>query len=159
MKEEEIFDILDGLASEKTIIRHQALLINDEAYRSLFQEYADTHALLEAMPMEKTAVNFTDRLIDQWELSQVQVLERKPSRLPFYFLIGAGIVLILSLMMVFSLSSPSTMKVNLNPVLNILQNKFFINGLLTINTLVLLKFIDKKFLKPYFEKHYHVGSF
>ncbi|MEA5405077.1 hypothetical protein VB776_19235 [Arcicella sp. DC2W] len=158
MEDEEIFDILDGIASEETIIRHQNLLLSDEAYRSLFQEYAETHALLVAMPVEKTAVNFTDKLMDKWELAQVEVLERKTSKLPFYFLIGAGIVLVLSLMVVFSLSSPSTMKVNLNPVLNILQNKFFINGLLTINTLVLLKFIDKKFLKPYFEKRFHIGS-
>ncbi|MBB6004838.1 hypothetical protein [Arcicella rosea] len=159
MKDEEIFDILDGIASEETIIRHQNLLLSDEVYRSLFQEYAATHAMLDVMPVEKTAVNFTDKLMDKWELAQAEVFERKTSKLPFYFLIGAGIVLILSLMMVFSISSPSTMKVDLNPILNILQNKFFINGLLTINTLVLLKFIDKKFLKPYFEKHYHVGSF
>ena len=157
MKEEEIFDILDGLASEETIIRHQALLINDEAYRSLFQEYADTHALLEAMPMEKTAVNFTDRLIDQWELSQVQVLERKPSKLPFYFLIGAGIILIASLLVVFSMSNLSTVQVDLNPTLSILRNKLFINSLLTINSILILKFLDKKFLKPYFEKKYHVS--
>lgn len=157
MKEEEIFDILDGLASEETIIRHQALLINDEAYRSLFQEYADTHALLEAMPMEKTAVNFTDKLIDQWELSQVQVLERKPSRLPFYFLIGAGVILIASLLVVFSVSNLSTVQVDLNPTLSIIRNKVFINSLLTINSILILKFLDKKFLKPYFEKKYHVS--
>jgi len=157
MKEEEIFDILDGLASEETIIRHQALLINDEAYRSLFQEYADTHALLEAMPMEKTAVNFTDRLIDQWELSQALVLERKPSKLPFYFLIGAGIILIASLLVVFSMSNLSTVQVDLNPTLSILRNKLFINSLLTINSILILKFLDKKFLKPYFEKKYHVS--
>ncbi|MEA5258546.1 hypothetical protein VB264_12190 [Arcicella aquatica] len=157
MKEEEIFDILDGLASEETIIRHQALLINDEAYRSLFQEYADTHALLEAMPIEKTAVNFTDKLIDQWELSQVQVLERKPSRLPFYFLIGAGVILIASLLVLFSVSNLSTVQVDLNPTLSILRNKLFINSLLTINSILILKFLDKKFLKPYFEKKYHVS--
>ncbi|MDR6564503.1 MULTISPECIES: hypothetical protein [unclassified Arcicella] len=157
MKEEEIFDILDGLASEETIIRHQALLINDETYRSLFQEYADTHALLEAMPMEKTAVNFTDKLIDQWELSQVQVLERKPSRLPFYFLIGAGVILIASLLVVFSVSNLSTVQVDLNPTLSIIRNKVFINSLLTINSILILKFLDKKFLKPYFEKKYHVS--
>lgn len=159
MKDEEIFDILDGIASEETIIRHQNLLLSDEAYRSLFQEYATTHTLLESVSIEKTAVNFTDKLMDKWELAQVEVFERKTSNLPFYFLFGAGIALILSLLVVFSLSSPSTIKVNLNPILNIFQNKFFINGLLTINTLVLLKFIDKKFLKPYFEKRFHVGSF
>ncbi len=157
MKEEEIFDILDGLASEETIIRHQALLINDEAYRSLFQEYAATHALLEAMPIEKTAVNFTDKLIDQWELSQVEVLERKPSRLPFYFLIGASVILIASLLVVFSMSNLSTVQVDLNPTLSILRNKLFINSLLTINSILILKFLDKKFLKPYFEKKYHVS--
>ena len=82
MKNEDIFDILDGIASEETIRQHHKILSESADYQILFAEYAHTHALLTDTAVEKTAINFTDKLIDKWELSQEVVLERKSSKLP-----------------------------------------------------------------------------
>lgn len=152
MKDEDIFDILDGIASEETMRQHNILHSESADYQALFNEYADTHALLMDTSMEKTAFNFTDKLIDRWELSQEVVLVRKPSKLPIYFLIGAVIMLIILIISVLPIIGNSNIQIDLNKPLRILQDKLFTRFFLVINALVALLFIDKWILKPYFER-------
>ncbi len=156
MKDEEIFDILDGTATAETIARHNECLANSSEYRVLFQEYAEMHALLAEMPLEKTAVNFTDKLIDKWELSQEVVLERKTSKLPFYFLILSVILIIATLVMALASNSSIKTSFDVNASVRIFQNRIFINTLLIVNTLLIFNYLDKKVFKPYFEKRYHI---
>jgi hypothetical protein len=101
MKDEDIFDILDGIASEETISQHHKMLSESADYQTLFAEYTHTHALLMDTSIEKTAINFTDKLMDKWELSQEVVMVRQSSKLPIYFLIGAAIMLIILMISVF----------------------------------------------------------
>lgn len=152
MKEEDIFDILDGIASEETIRQHHKLLSESADYQILFSEYAYTHALLTDTAVEKTAINFTDKLIDKWELSEEVVMVRKSSKLPIYFLIGMSIMVILLIISVLPLINQSSVQIDLSKPLSILQNKLFTRFFLIINVLVALFFIDKWFLKPYFER-------
>ena len=152
MKDEDIFDILDGIASEETMRQHNILHSESADYQALFNEYADTHALLMDTSMEKTAFNFTDKLIDRWELSQEVVLVRKPSKLPIYFLIGSVIMLIILIISVLPIIGNSNIQIDLNKPLRILQDKLFTRFFLVINALVALLFIDKWILKPYFER-------
>ncbi len=157
MKEELIFDILDGIASEEAIRLHEQYLANDEAYRLLFQELSFTHDLLEESTiLEKTAVNFTDKLLDKWELAQQPATQLKPTlsqRLHIYFLWSMLVLLVLCLacMGITSSSGTAVIKVNM-PALNtdIFQNKTVADSLLLLNTLLVLFFIDKKWLRPYF---------
>ena len=100
MKDEDIFDILDGIASEETIRQHHKMLLESADYQLLFSEYTHTHTLLMDTSMEKTAFNFTDKLIDRWEISQEVIVVRKPSKLPIYFLIGMSIMGILLIILV-----------------------------------------------------------
>ena len=151
MKDEDIFDILDGIASEETIRQHHRMLSESADYQALFAEYAHTHALLTDTAVEKTAINFTDKLIDKWELSQEVVLERKSSKLPIYFLIGMSITVVLLIISVLPLINQSTVQLDLTKPLSILQDKLFTRFFLIINALVVLFFIDRKILKPYFE--------
>jgi hypothetical protein len=151
MKDEDIFDILDGIASEETIRQHHKLFSESADYQTLFAEYAHTHALLTDTAMEKTAINFTDKLMDKWELSQEVVLERKSSKLPIYFLIGMSILVVLLIISALPMMTASTIHLDLSKPLSILQDKLFTRFFLVINALVALFFIDKRILKPYFE--------
>jgi hypothetical protein len=151
MKDEDIFDILDGIASEETIRQHHKMLSESADYQTLFAEYAHTHALLTDTSIEKAAFNFTDKLIDRWEVSQEIVVVRKSSKLPIYFLIGMSIIGILLIISVLPMINQSSVHLDLRKPLNILQDKLFTHFFLIINVLVALFFIDKRFLKPYFE--------
>ncbi len=152
MKDEDIFDILDGIASEETIRQHNKMLSESADYQTLFSEYAHTHALLTDTSMEKTAINFTDKLIDKWELSQEVAMVRQSSKLPIYFLIGMAIMVILLIISVLPIINQSTIQLDLSKPLSILQNKLFTRFFLIINVLVAFFFIDRRFLKPYFKR-------
>jgi hypothetical protein len=156
MKDEDIFDILDGIASEETIRQHHKMLSESADYQTFFSEYAHTHAILMDTSMEKTAINFTDKLIDKWELSQEVVMVRQSSKLPIYFLIGAAIMLIILMISILPMMSHSNIQLDLSKPISILQEKLFTRFFLIINALVALFFIDKRILKPYFERRIKV---
>jgi hypothetical protein len=151
MKDEDIFDILDGIASEETIRQHNKILSESADYQTLFSEYAHTHALLTDTAVEKTAFNFTDKLMDKWALSQEIVVERKSSKLPIYFLIGMVVMVILLIISALPMVTASTIQIDLSKPLSILQDKLFTRFFLVIIALVALFFIDRRILKPYFE--------
>ena len=152
MKDEDIFDILDGIASEETIRQHHKMLLESADYQLLFSEYTHTHTLLMDTSMEKTAFNFTDKLIDRWEVSQEVVVVRQTSKLPIYFLIGGAIMLTILLILTFPMISQSNIQMDLSKPLRILQDKIIIRSVLIINVLLVLFLIDKRFLKPYFQR-------
>ena len=152
MKDEDIFDILDGIASEETMRQHHKMLVESTDYQSLFNEYAQAHALLMDVSMEKTAVNFTDKLIDRWELSQEVVTVRKTSKLPIYFLSLMAFLLVCLFIAVLPMLNSQAVQVDLSKPLRILQDKDFTRLFLIINALVALFFIDKRVLKPYFQR-------
>jgi hypothetical protein len=152
MKDEDIFDILDGVASEETMLQHKKLLSESADYQTLFTEYAHTHALLIDTAVEKTAFNFTDKLMDKWELSQEVVVVKNSSKLPIYFLIGMSIMVILLIISVLPMITSSTIQIDLSKPLSIVQDKLFTRFFLVINALVALFFIDKRILKPYFDR-------
>lgn len=156
MKDEDIFDILDGIASEETILRHRNLLSESADYQILFDQYAHSHALLMDVSMEKTAFNFTDKLIDRWEVSQEVVVVRKSYKLPIYFLIAMSVMVILLALTVLPMSSNQAFKIDLSGSISFFQNKLIIHILLLINALMIFYFLDKRVLKPYFQKRYGV---
>jgi hypothetical protein len=150
MNDEDLFDILDGIASEETIRKHHKMLTESAEYQTLFSEYVDTHTLLTNTALEKTAINFTDKLIDKWELSQKVITVKQSSKLPIYFLIGMSIMVILLVISILPIINQTTIQLDLSKPLDILQNKLFTSFFLIINVLVALFFIDRQFLKPYF---------
>ena len=150
MNDEDLFDILDGIASEETIREHHKMLTESAEYQTLFSEYVDTHTLLTNTALEKTAINFTDKLIDKWALSQKVITVKQSSKLPIYFLIGMSIMVILLVISILPIINQTTIQLDLSKPLDILQNKLFTSFFLIINVLVALFFIDRQFLKPYF---------
>ncbi|MES2518678.1 MAG: hypothetical protein V4585_11260 [Bacteroidota bacterium] len=152
MKDEDIFDILDGIASEEIILQHKQQLLKNPDYQALFKEYTETHALLTDVSMEKTAFNFTDKLMDRWEFSQEVVAVRKTSKLPVYFLSIMAILFVLLFIAILPILNNQASQVDISKPLRILQDKLFTRLFLLINILVALFFIDKRILKPYFQR-------
>ena len=152
MKDEDIFDILDGIASEEIIHQHHKMLTESADYQVLFSEYAHTHALLMDTSMEKTAFNFTDKLIDRWEVSQEVVAIRQTSKLPIYFLIGGAIAMVILIVLTLPTISQSNIQIDLSKPLRMLQDKVVVRSVLIVNALLALFLIDKKILKPYFQR-------
>ena len=155
MKDEDIFDILDGIASEETIRQHKILLTESADYQALFNEYKHTHTLLIDLGMEKAAVNFTDKLIDRWEVSQEVVAVQKSYKLPFYFLGMMAALVILLIAVIFPMSNSQAMKIDLSMPINFLKNPFITRSMLLVNALLIFYFIDKQVLKPYFQKRFY----
>ena len=156
MKDEDIFDVLDGIASEETIRLHKKMLAESADYQVLYQEYAYTHALLMDVSVEKTAFDFTDRLIDRWEVSQEVVVVKKSYKLPIYFLAGMLILAFLLILITFPMINNTTIKVDLSVPISFLQNKLTTRSILLINALMIFYFLDKRVLKPYFQKRFGV---
>ena len=150
MNDEDIFDILDGIASKETIRKHHKMLTESAEYQILYSKHSNTHTLLTNTALEKTAINFTDKLIDKWALSQKVITVKQSSKLPIYFLIGMSIMVILLVISILPIINQTTIQLDLSKPLDILQNKLFTHFFLIINVLVALFFIDRQFLKPYF---------
>ena len=151
MNDEDIFDILDGIASEETIRKHPTMLTESAEYQTLYSEYSNMHTLLTNTALEKTAINFTDKLIDKWALSQKVITVKQSSKLPVYFLTGMSIMVILLVISILPIINQTTIQLDLSKPLSILQDKLFTRFFLIINVLVALFFIDRQLLKPYFE--------
>ena len=156
MKDEDIFDVLDGIASEETVRLHKKMLIESADYQVLYQEYAHTHALLMDVSMEKTAFNFTDKLIDRWEVSQEVVMVRKSYKLPFYFLAIMSVLAFLLILIFLPMTNNVALNVDLSVPISFFQSKLIIRSILLINALMIFYFLDKRVLKPYFQKRFGV---
>lgn len=158
MKDEDIFDILDGIASEEVKLLHEQLLSQDEDYKILFKELAQAHELLIETPLEKTAFNFTDKLMDKWEAVNAPVLVKKPNYLPFYFLGGMALLVILVFSMVSVKDTGKTIinMATLSSTFSIFESKALLNFFLISNSLLVLSYLDKKIIKPYFQHRFVV---
>ena len=156
MKDEDIFNVLDGIASEETIHLHKKTLTESADYQVLFREYAHTHALLMDTSIEKIAFNFTNKLIDRWEVSQEIVVVRKSYKLPFYFLAIMSVLVFLLMLMVIPMANNATMNIDLSVPISFFQNKLIIRSILLINALMIFYFLDKRVFKPYFQKRFGV---
>ena len=156
MKDEDIFDVLDGIASEETIRLHKKMLAESVDYQALFQEYAHTHTLLMDVSVEKITSNFTDKLIDRWELSQEVLVVRKSYKLPIYFLVAMSVMAILLVSIILPMNNNQAIKVDLSGVITFFQSKLITRSLFFINALMLFYFLDKRVLKPYFQKRFGV---
>ena len=154
MKDEDIFDVLDGIASEETMRQHEVLLLKSAEYQILFKQYAHTHALLVDTSIEKTAFNFTNKLINRWEFSQEIVVVRKSYELPIYFLGVMSVMIILLALIVLPMSSNQAMKMDLSGLITFFQNKLIVRSIMFINALIGFYFLDKQVLRPYFQKRF-----
>ena len=153
LTDNQIFDILDGVASDEIRNEHAHLLIHSGAYRAYFEELEMLHLDLATMPMGQPSAKFTHVLLERLQVAP-KTFQTK------WLIIGsiaAGIIatigfVFLGLLMPKSFVGEVTYVDKLSYVFNILSNQSMTFIFIAINAFLLLLIIDRKVLKPYFQK-------
>lgn len=103
LTDNELFEVLDGTATEETAQRHQYWMHTDAAYREYFTELTQLHRDLEALSPESPSLAFENKVIHQW--NTVQARRQRPALvkwMPFLFM---GIMLVLTPACIFMMGS------------------------------------------------------
>ncbi|MEZ4904960.1 MAG: hypothetical protein R2822_26005 [Spirosomataceae bacterium] len=152
----EIFDLLDGMASEELNQRHQELWRTDERYRQYFDELHTLHQSLRGLSIESPSVGFENTLLHRLEISQREYKLLAISKRTLFLFVGLmmGLMLIGLLLLhdgqsaanhLFVPALENTITyVGLEDIQKVL---FLINGLL-------LLLVCEKLIKKYLELHW-----
>lgn len=142
---EELFDLLDGIAPAEVRQRHQQWMAMDENYCRYFNELRELHEGLAVLPLESPSLAFENKLMNKWETAQstykVPLLLKS---LPFV-LVGILAVLLIGVF-VFEGLQPATDPGAGNVYEDFLRTidlKMLQNLLLPINSLLLLLIIER----------------
>lgn len=145
LTDDEIFDLLDGVAPAEVRQRHQQLMVVDENYRQYFNELRELHEGLVVLPLESPSLAFENKLLTKWETDQssykIPVLLQI---LPFLFVGLLALVLVGTF--VFWRLQPSNNSGTGNgfeDLLNSIDLKMIQNLLLLINSLLLLLIFER----------------
>jgi hypothetical protein len=154
LTDEQIFDILDGIATVEVQQQHSYLLANSPEYKANFQEIEALHLDLTTLPIEKTSAQFTENLLANLAYAPVKK-KSWSSQLTWIFLalMSVFFVATISLALFYFSNSNSAIeipRVNHLEVVNNLSTDILVKIFLLGNLIVLLAIFDKKILKPHF---------
>lgn len=150
--EEQMWEIIDGEASPAILAQHEMMLKQDDTYRLDFERCRCLQNQLLQLDLEMPSMRFGENVLDQ-------ILPKttlKPDRNPVYFVLLMSFLTLSSLILFLFTSDNS--KQNILPqntegvVIAFLSNPFIFNILLIVNVLLFFIILDKKILKPYFQK-------
>ncbi|MBA4852443.1 hypothetical protein [Emticicia sp. BO119] len=159
LTDEQIFDILDGVADAEVLQQHIHLLADSVSYQQYFNELATIHFELAEMPLEKPSLNFTANVLEMLSNEEPAfVLAKKKawSAKWTYGFIGTMLVVLLTTILVAIFYQP-TVVITVEQPNEVLE---FINGFMTsyftqiailLNLIILLVLFDRKVLQPYFK--------
>lgn len=152
LSEEQMWEVIDGLASPEILERHEQLMLHDSEYQSEFQQYAFLDAHLHKLDLEVPSMRFTENVIDK--ALNIQKKNTQRDWIPAIYL-SAMVVLTFIVLKIFSLSlsenAPSWTP-NTEGVVSWLSNPYLLYIFLIVNVFLILGLLDKKILKPYFDK-------
>lgn len=159
LTDEQIFDILDGQASEETLQAHQDLMLNSLVYQQYYKELEAIHLDLADMPLERTSANFTENVLAAvLQEKPVLVLAKrkawagKPLFVFFGIMISLFVVTIISLLLYSSPAEMIQIPTNLIPKgFKDFRTQDFTKVAVLANLIILLVLFDKRVLRPYFK--------
>lgn len=142
---DELFDLLDGIAPVEVCQRHQQLMVVDENYRQYFNELRELHEGLAVLPLESPSLAFENKLMSKWETAQSTY--RVPlflKTLPFV-LAGVMVLLLIGTFIYWGLQPVSDSGTGnvYEDFLSNLDLKMIQSLLLPINSLLLLLIIER----------------
>ncbi len=155
LTDEQIFDILDGNATEEVKVLHNHLLDNSEEYKANFKEMEVLHSNLDGMAIEQPSAQFTENILANIQWETVIVKKKSWSSKLIYVFIGV-MTSILVATIIFTLLYSSTPKTTISePNYWLEMTTTFLTDTFTkiailVNLVVLLVIFDRKVLKPYF---------
>ena len=154
LTDEQIFDILDGIASAEMQRQHSYLLAISPEYKANFQEIEALHLDLVVLPIEKPSVQFTENILSSIAFAPVKK-KSWSSQLTwiFFALMSVFFVVTISITVFYFSNSNSVIeipRVNNFEVVNTFSTDILVKIFLLGSLIVLLAIFDKKILKPYF---------
>jgi hypothetical protein len=152
--DEEIFDIIDGLANENLLAKHKELIEVSQEYKIRFKEFEKMESMLSSLKIELPSSEFTNNLMEKIALAHQPVYTKKLLKVPFYFL--GFLIFLVGLIVFVALKYNSNMDSNYDFSFGINPKNFIIfkQILLIINGLIFLLVMDKWILKKYFQTRF-----
>ena len=168
LTDEQLFDYIDGSCSAAEGQLYKTHLAGCAGCRALYDEYRAVDAQLAAFALEPAPVQFTDKLMDAWAVSQpVQApVAYHRSKTIFWALpVAASALLFIVFFSVwFAGQVPaqentpaldatlSGVSLGVSGLASFFQQEWLLNGFLLVNAVLGLLLFDKLMLKPFFEK-------
>jgi hypothetical protein len=150
LTEEQIWEVIDGVASSETLGQHEKLLKEDQSYKNHFEQYARLQEQLLSLDLEVPSMRFTQNVLDN-VLPLTQGAYKK-DRAPFFFLVFMGFLLLSAMLFIFNGSGSfgSNFGLNTEGVVSTFLNPVVLNLFILLNIILAFVILDKKVFKPYF---------
>lgn len=150
LTDEEIFDLLDGTATNDLRQRHEQLMVLDENYRLYFQQLRKLHEDIASLAIESPSLAFENKVISQWENLQPNYQIVMPLKwLPF--MVSGLLICLVTIGMVilwqFQPLNEATAQNGFERWLNSIDLTLVQDLLLLSNSLLLLLVLERLFKK------------
>ncbi len=151
LSEEQMWDVIDGLATPDVLQKHNQLLLVDPEYKAEYQQYAVLDQQLHKLDLEVPSMRFTENVIDN--VLNIKKQAPKKDWTPAIYL-SAMLVLYALLIKAFSAAGTSSNTPEAIPdnMMSFLASPFLLYGFIIINIILFFILLDKKILKPFFDK-------
>ena len=146
LTEEQIWEVIDGMASPDILLQHEQLLQIDAAYKTHFEQYTTLQSQLLSLDLEVPSMRFTQNVLDN--VLPLTKGAYKKDRAPFFFLLAMGALAAVS-SLILGLGN-FNLPFNTEGVVTNLSNPIFMNIFILLSAALLFIIVDKKVLKPYF---------
>ena len=150
LSEEQIWEIIDGIAEPEVLVLHEKLMLEDESYQKEFQKSAFLQTQLLKLDLDMPSMRFTENVMGK-VLPQPKT-QASADRSPYFFITIMVILGAITVSLMNISDSAASQGVNTEGVTSALFNPLFLNIFLLTNTVLFFVILDKKILKPYFLK-------
>jgi hypothetical protein len=144
LSDDQIFDILDGMADSETQQKHQDLWQSSVEYRRHFEEIQALHLQLSSLSVEEPSAEFTKNVLGQ-------VAFKQATDWSIQWIWGLGLTCLGFMILMVALLSQPTLRADYQLIKISSFYQYFAQAIVAVNAILLLLLLDKKFLKPYFE--------
>lgn len=152
--DEEIFEIIDGIASENLLAKHTSLFEISQEYRNRFEEILKIETILSTLKIESPSLDFTSKVMGKFAVAQSLVCAKNLIKIPFYFL--GFLIFIVAIISIFVLKSTQNVDSNYDIGIgfNFANNLILKQTLLIVNGIIFLLILDKLIIKKYFQSRF-----
>ena len=150
LSEEQIWEVIDGIAEPEVLVLHEKLMLEDESYQKEFQKSAFLQTQLLKLDLDMPSMRFTENVMGK-VLPQPKT-QASADRSPYFFITIMVILGAITVSLMNISDSAASQGVNTEGVTSALFSPLFLNIFLLTNTVLFFVILDKKILKPYFLK-------
>ncbi len=145
--EEEIFDILDGLAPIELVKKHRNLLEHSKDYALIFSELSITHQILSAQTIQEPSAKFTTKILANISFASSIVKEKSKAKYPLFAMAGILLIMIIFSGYMISINGSEIIGMTYLPNINWINSNLAKQTMLIINGLLFLWLLDRVLLK------------